>query len=184
MDNEQTTTTTTTTDAAPAMDANAYVEQLANLKQTTVDKAEYERVVAENRTLANSLANGNFGKTTETAPTYDMDKLEKAYRDNYTLPQFLKPAKAALDLRDAILATEGVDVFAANAYNGKSQRPEDLQSAHDAAEVIRSCIKDCGGSDSTFFSLLCDRTEDDPTLLRAIAARNKKTRQDLVPSVP
>lgn len=175
MDNEQNTNITTTTDA-PAMDAATYVEQLANLKQTTVDKAEYERVLAENRTLANSLANGNFGTTAPAAPTYDMDKLQQNYRDNYKLPQFLKPAKAALELRDAILATQGVDVFAANAYNGKSQRPEDLQSGHDAAEVIRSCIKDCGGSDSTFFSLLCDRTEDDPTLLRAIAARNKKTR--------
>lgn len=176
MDNEQNTNTTTTVDNTTAMDAATYVEQLANLKQTTVDKAEYERVLAENRTLANSLANGNFGTTAPAAPTYDMDKLEKAYKENYKLPQFLKPAKAALELRDAILATQGVDVFAANAYNGKSQRPEDLQSGHDAAEVIRSCIKDCGGSDSTFFSLLCDRTEDDPTLLRAIAARNKKTR--------
>ena len=177
MDNEQTTNATnTTTDNTTNMDAATYVEQLANLKQTTVDKAEYERVLAENRTLANSLANGNFGTTAPAAPTYDMDKLQQNYRDNYKLPQFLKPAKAALELRDAILATQGVDVFAANAYNGKSQRPEDLQSGHDAAEVIRSCIKDCGGSDSTFFSLLCDRTEDDPTLLRAIAARNKKTR--------
>lgn len=175
MDNEQTITTNTTTDA-PAMDAATYVEQLSNLRATTVDKAEYERVLAECKTLANSLANGNFGSTTSTEPAYDMDKLKQNYRDNYTLNQYLKPAKAALELRDAILATEGVDMFAPNAYGGKSQRAEQLESAHNAAEVLRSCINDCGGSDSTFFSLLCDRTEDDPTLLRAIAARNKKTR--------
>lgn len=177
MEDTNNATNTTTVDNTTAMDAATYVEQLATLKQSTVDKAEYERVLAENRTLANSLANGNFGKSNApAAPTYDIDKLQQNYRDNYKLPQYLKPAKAALELRDAILATEGVDVFAANAYNGKSQRPEDLQSAYDAAETLRSCIKDCGGSDSTFFSLLCDRTEDDPTLLRAIAARNKKTR--------
>ena len=166
----ETTETTTTTP-----DNNMYIDTINELKQTTVSKAQYEQVLAENKKLLDSLANGDYSKPAEPEkPKHDLDKLCKEWQATCGMNGFLEPCRTALAYRDAYLEDNGVDLFAPNACNpAYEQKPEDLESANNAAEVIRSCIEDCGGSDKTFFSLLCDRTQDDPTFLRAIASRNK-----------
>lgn len=166
----ETTETTTTTP-----DNNMYIDTINELKQTTVSKAQYEQVLAENKKLLDSLANGDYSKPAEPEkPKHDLEALKAKWEKTKGLNSNLIPMKAALEYRDAYLEDNGVDLFAPNACNpAYEQKPEDLESANNAAEVIRSCIEDCGGSDKTFFSLLCDRTQDDPTFLRTIANRNK-----------
>lgn len=165
---------------APTYDpAATYAEQLKNIQSTMVDREQYERVVAQNKQLAESLANNRAPQQVQpTAPDDEtIARLTKNFQSTVGMNSNLAPAKAALELRDAVLAKDGIDLFAPNARNVKaSPKAEDLASAQRAAEVIRSCINDCNGSDKVFFSLLCDRTEDDPTLLRTLAARNKKGR--------
>ena len=153
---------------------NMYIDTINELKQSTVSKAQYEQLQAENKKLLDSLANGDYHHVEPEKPTYDLDALKKKWTDTFGINSNLIPAKAALEYRDAYLETTGIDLFAPNANNPKyEQKQEDLESAQNAAEVLRSCIEDCHGSDATFYSLLCDRTTDDPTLLRTIASRNK-----------
>lgn len=171
--------TTTNDPISPYDPAATYAEQLATIKSNMVDRASYDKVVAQNRQLAESLANNRTIASAEPSvpSAATIDQLTAAYQSTMGMNSNLAPAKAALELRDAVLAKDGIDLFAPNARNSRhTPKAEDLASAQRAAEVIRSCINDCNGSDSVFFSLLCDRTEDDPTLLRSIAARNKKTR--------
>lgn len=165
----ETTETTTTTDN------NMYIDTINELKQNTVSKSQYEQVLAENKKLLDSLANGDYSKPAEPEkPKHDLEALKNKWIATFGLNSNLIPAKAALEYRDAYLEDTGIDIMAPNACNpAYEQKPEDLESASNAAETIRSCIADCGGSDKTFFSLLCDRTQDDPTFLRFIASRNK-----------
>lgn len=176
---EITTQTNEITQSTPDYNpAATYAEQLRAIQSNMVDREQYEKVVAQNKQLAESLANN---RPVEQSPKAaipsdaDIQRLTTAFQSTVGMNGNLAPAKAALELRDAVLAKDGIDLFAPNARNSRtSPKAEDLASAQRAAEVIRGCIKDCGGSDSVFFSLLCDRTEDDPTLLRTLAARNKK----------
>ena len=165
-----------TNETTTTPDNNMYIDTINELKQTTVSKAQYEQVLAENKKLLDSLANGDYSKPVEPEkPKHDLDKLCKEWQATFGMNGFLEPCRTALAYRDAYLEDKGIDIMVGNAHNSNVEhKAEAYESANNAAEVIRSCIEDCGGSDKTFFSLLCDRTAEDPTLLRWIADKNKK----------
>lgn len=164
-----------TTETNETPDNNMYIEKIQELQANTVTKEKYVALQAENKKLLDALTNGDRLESKPVEPTYDIPALEKAYRDSFGCDGNLKPVKAALELRDAVLATTGKDLFVANANNPKFHaKQEAYESAERVAELFRSCIDDCGGSDDVFTSLLRERTDDDPTLLRTIANRNKK----------
>lgn len=163
------------TAAETVIDNNMYIDKITELQANTVSKDKYAALQAENKKLLDTLTNGERLATKPEEPKYDIPALEKAYRDTFGMNSNLLPVKAALELRDAVLATTGKDLFVANANNPAFHaKQEAYDSANNVAELFRSCIKDCGGSDEVFTSLLRDRTDDDPTLLRTIANRNKK----------
>lgn len=154
-------------------DNNMYIDTINELKQNTVSKAQYEQLQAENKKLLDSLANGDYNKPAEPEkPKYDMNQLRENFQKTAGCASNIEPWKAAIAYRKAHLAETGRDCFIPN-NDCKEYNPtqETIDYYNDLANLVESCIEDSNGSDKLFFSLLCDRTTEDPTLVRAFAGK-------------
>lgn len=90
--------------------ADAYIEELSALRANSVEKSEYERILAENAKLANALASGirveePVEEVKVNIPELRKTLLTKQYKNDM---EYFKDMKT---LRDAILEQEGVDPF-------------------------------------------------------------------------
>lgn len=90
--------------------ADAYIEELSALRANSVEKSEYERILAENAKLANALASGIRVEEPEPEVKVNIPELRKTlltkqYKNDM---EYFKDMKT---LRDAILEQEGVDPF-------------------------------------------------------------------------
>lgn len=90
--------------------ADAYIEELTALRANSVEKSEYERILAENAKLANALASGIRVEESEPEVKVNIPELRKTlltkqYKNDM---EYFKDMKT---LRDAILEQEGVDPF-------------------------------------------------------------------------
>ena len=92
--------------------ANDYLANLQALKDNTVSKEEYAKLVADNKRLAQALANGDFGVNTQTNVQV-IPSVEEAKKKVFTgrKKTDLQYFSEVLDLRDAVLASGGRDPF-------------------------------------------------------------------------
>ena len=134
MDEINETIETTTTDN------NMYIDTINELKQTTVSKAQYEQVLAENKKLLDSLANGDYSKPAEPEkPKHDLEAHKYKWVATFGLNSNLIPMKAALEYRDAYLEDTGIDIMAPNACNPSyEKKPAALERSNNPAETIIS----------------------------------------------
>ena len=100
-------------DNEPEMTAKEYINQINDLKQSTVSREEYERIKNDNRELAKALINGtgaNIPGITKPEEKPDLDDLRKKL--------FTKKSKNDLEyftnllaLRDGVMADGQPDPF-------------------------------------------------------------------------
>lgn len=142
--------------------AEAYVENVRKIKEGMVEKAEYERILNENKTLMDSIAFGRKEEVkTEVVDTpKQMAELRKELygagcENLLNLDYWVK----TLQLREDIMKQGGEDPFVANGIN-ISGTPEDYAAAQRVADGIRSCIDEANGDSQVFTALLQQRTKD------------------------
>lgn len=151
-----------TEEQLPPNNAEAYVENVKKIKEGMVDKAEYERVLRENKTLMDSVA---FGKK-EEAKTEVVDtpkQMAELRKELYgagcenlsNLDYWVK----TLQLREDIMNQGGDDPFVANGVN-ISGTVEDYAAAKRVATVVQECIDEADGDSQVFTALLQQRTKD------------------------
>lgn len=139
------------------VDNNQYIEALNQLKQNSVDKADYEKLKAENKKLLDSIVNG-----TEVA----LSANEKASIDDLRLKLInssdeglssLEYASTALKLRERLLEEGEEDPFVPH---GSQYSPTqiDYDRAHRVAAILQDCIDNADGDDATFLAELNKRT--------------------------
>ena len=132
-----------------------YIEVIKNLKDTTVSKAEYERVLAENKTLANAFATSTPASTeTVEAPTHTQEEID-ALTTRLTSKHLtnLDYIKTSLDLRDAVMAVHGVDPFLpTNSDYVPSEA--DVNKANAIADGLRQMVEYSNGDPQLFNSEL------------------------------
>lgn len=136
-----------------------YIEAIQELKRNSVSKDEYERVLSENKTLINSLVNGQ-----SLEPDVIEDKAtaaeirQKLFGSGDELSN-LEYCKLAVELRDAVLREEGKDIFVANNHQ-ITATSENYEKAQHVADVLSECIEYANGDPEVFTNELMRRTND------------------------
>lgn len=134
------------------------IQAINELKQNSVKKEEYEKVVAEKNKYLKALIDGEATDLpTQKKEPVDIDALRKDLfgKDLSNLDY----AKKALALREAIIEKDGVDIFA-----GKSQHhnpdDDDYATAQKVADALQSCVEIADGDTEIFTRELMRITND------------------------
>lgn len=144
--------------------AAEYIEAIKQLKATTVSKEDYDALQAEKKQLLDSLLHGGADTGAEQTETPDYETIKKDARnklfggDGGELSN-LEYCKTALQLREAVLKTDGIDIFVGS---GHQYTPEqsDYDKAQRVAEVMAECIEAAEGNSDIFTAQLMNRTND------------------------
>ena len=134
-----------------------YAEVIKNLKATTVSREEYERVMNENKTLANALATSPAKSTDDAEVELPTDEYidglrDKLFKINGSLSnrEFIK---TSLDLRDALMARGERDPCLP-VNKEYIDNPSDMAAVNNLANGLRQIVDYCGNDDSLFNSEL------------------------------
>ena len=121
-----------------------YLEQIKQLKENTVSKDLYERVIAENKKLVSDYVNGTAHVDNDEVEV----TLEQA-RLAYQQPGMnnLDQAKATLQLREKMMEAGLGDPFLAN---GVDPTVQDITDAQQVADFLQSCIDTAQGDAAVF----------------------------------
>lgn len=135
--------------------AGDYIEQLNNLRQNSVSKADYEKLLADNKKLATALANGEYNQQQKTESPVDINELRKSLfnEDNNNLQYCEK----ALKLRKALMDSGQIDPFVPT---GRKINPTqfDFDTAEKVAQVMQECVDYAQGDSQLFTQELQRRT--------------------------
>lgn len=133
------------------------IQEIQNLKNNSVSKEDYDKVVAENKRYLKALIDGQQ-VATSTAEPVDVDALRKDLFNGEELDN-LTYCKKALELRTAILERDGVDIFVGS---GSKLNPtdEDYITAQKVADVMQTCIDEADGNSDVFTARLMSMTND------------------------
>lgn len=135
-----------------------YIETIKNLKENSVSKEEYQRVLKDNKQLLETLMSGGQietpkpGKEEIDKSINDLRKQIKT-RDNMTNLDF---TKAALELRQQVLERDGGDIFVAP---GRKYSPtkDDYVAAQRVADIFQECVDEADGDPSIFTNAITRR---------------------------
>ena len=125
-----------------------YVKAVKNLKQNMVDKAEYDRVVADNAALVKAIAEGQNVSNEDAHETAKPDIAalrKKILNADESMPN-AEYVQNVLDLRWAIIADGGLDPFLPA---GEKISPDvtDIKGANKVAEALQYCLDAARGED-------------------------------------
>lgn len=152
-------------------DKVALAKALKEARENTVSKEEYDKVVAENKALVSEVINGggNAGNGQQDTPPQEADieaLREKLYGPKSSDLNNLEFWKATLELRDAVIAKDGIDPFLPHGANIKPTE-FDAERAEAVAEVVKQCIEEADGDSGVFTALLQSKINNDSQALTA-----------------
>lgn len=132
------------------------IEAIREIKENSVSRDEYLKLKAEKDKYLKALIEGSQVETEKKEPV-DVDQLRK---DLFTQDlSALEYAKKSLQLRDAIIDRDGVDIFVANGEK-ISATDEDYEKAQKVADAFQSCIDIADGDSEIFTRELMRITKD------------------------
>mgnify|MGYP006935831724 CR=1 FL=1 len=143
----------------PELDsAPDYIAAIKELKENTVDRAQYMKLKEENKRLLDNMINGfspDQPAPVKEAPDINALRNDLFNKDNTNLDFCRK----AVELRDALIENGEIDPFLPY---GKQIQPtrEDVESAEHVANVIKECIDYADGDSQIFTQELQRRTVD------------------------
>ena len=145
-----------TSQTTEQFDNNQYIEALNQLKANSVDKADYEKLKAENKKLLDSIVNGTEVAlpASETASIDDLrKKLVNSSEDGISSLEY---AETALKLRQRLIEEGQEDPFVPH---GSQYSPTqlDYDRAHRVAAILQDCVDNAEGDDATFLAELKKR---------------------------
>ena len=135
------------------------VQAINELKQNSVSKEDYNKVVAEKNKYLKALIDGNQVAEVQNKEPVDIDGLRRELFSGEKDLTNLEYAKKALELRDAIIERDGVDIFVGR---GSKLTPtdEDYEAAQRVADGFQQCIDVAQGDSEIFTRELMRITED------------------------
>ena len=144
---------------------------LKELKENSVSKEDYDKVVEENKQLVAQVINGDGAGNGQANAPEDLEGDIKALREKLYGPKCselsnLEFCEATLKLREAIIKRDGMDPFVPRGANIKPT-DYDAQRAQAVADVMAECIKEANGDSGVFTALLQAKTNNDSPALVA-----------------
>lgn len=153
MENENTNNQGTTQGTEQNESNVDYIEAIKKLRESTVDKSEYDKLKEDNRKLLDSLINGETIDVQNQKEKVDVNKIRKELFSEDCDMCNLDYISKALDLRDAIIEQGGRDPFLP--YGEKIMpTDEDIATAEKVAEALKDCVEYADGDSSIFTSEL------------------------------
>lgn len=150
------------------MNANEYLAQLAEIRNTMIARAEYDRIRADNKRLINALANGEtVAGASATAPdnAERINDLRKRLFDKDAQMSNLEYTETALQLRDLIIDDGGADIFLPRGHEVLATNA-DVEAASRVADVLRYCVEYADGNSDIFTDELQRRMIDSKPLTK------------------
>ena len=136
-----------------------YIDTIQKLKESTVSRDEYNKLVADNKKLIETLAQGGTLNTEKEEEKVDVDALRKElYSDDVNLSA-CEYWEKTLKLRDEVMKQGAPDPFIPV---GKNIAPtiEDVQKAENVEKAVRSCLEYADGDSEAFTNELQRITVD------------------------
>lgn len=152
MENERTEEQTQETN-----ETQKYLDEIKKLKDSTVSKEKYEKLMEENRNLLNTIVQGREEEEPEEDPV-DLEALRKDLFSGKEMTN-LDYCRKALALRNETLKQTGKDIFVGQGH-ALTPTAEAYESAQRVADVMAECIEDCDGDPDVFTARLMARTND------------------------
>ena len=176
-DDEQQTTTT--------MTADEYVKQVNELKKNSVPKEEYEKLLAEKKTLIKGMIDGNLpddikAQVDNKQNTPDIQELRKKLAKSGDEPILnCDYVETVLQLRQAALDRGETDPFLPQ---GVKANPTliDLQGAQRVADGLQFCLDEARGEDGKLDPVIFNAqftkilAEDNAFVSARLKAKKKK----------
>lgn len=150
------------------MNANDYLAKLAEIRDTMIDRAEYDRIRADNKRLINALANSETvpgAPATATDNAERINDLRKRLFDKDAQMSNLEYAETALQLRDLIIDDGGADIFLPRGHEVLATNA-DVEAASRVANVLRYCVEYADGNSDIFTDELQRRMIDSKPLTK------------------
>lgn len=162
-----------TTEVQPEGNEADFIEQIQQLKETTVDKAKYEKLQQDNKRLIEALAKGEAiaagSAPAEKTPT--VKELRNKLFSGEELTN-LEYVKTALDLRAGLIAEGKEDPFLPRSTQIKITQ-DDVEAAERTARVFQECVERANGNSRVFTAELMARTKEIPNIYSILNARNR-----------
>ena len=149
----------------------ALAKALKDQQKNSVSKAEYDKLLEENRQLVDQIINGgdagNGQKTSPEEAEVDIETLrQRLYGPKSEELTNLQAAELTLQLRDAVIKKEGKDPFLP--YGAHINPTEaDEASANKVASVLKECVEEANGDSGVFTALLQSKINNDSPALTA-----------------
>ena len=139
-----------------------YLEAIKALKKNSVDKAEYEKLKAENKKLIDAVVNGQPGQEEQQVVIHTQDEINQLRNELFNSDKELSNLEyvsKAIELREALMENGQPDPFIPV---GKQISPtrEDSEIAEKVAQVYKECIEYAEGDSQMFTNELMRRTKD------------------------
>ena len=133
------------------------VAAINELKNNSVAKSEYNKVIAERDKYLKALIEGNQIEEKKPREGKSIDTLRKElFQQESTNLDF---AKNALELRNAIIESNGIDVFVGSGHH-LVPTDDDYASAQKVADALQHCIEIADNDPEIFTRELMRITND------------------------
>ena len=145
-----------TSQTTEQIDNNQYIEALNQLKANSVDKADYDKLKAENKKLLDSIVNGTEVALPDVEKSSIDELRKKLAGSSENNMSSLEYADTALKLRERLIEEGKEDPFVPH---GSQYSPTqlDYDRAHRVAAVLQECVDNAEGDDATFLAELKKR---------------------------
>lgn len=137
-------------------DSIDYIEAIKEIKQNSVDKEAYNKLLEENKRLLNSLVNGESVDVKKEEPVNIDELRDDIFNKESTNLEYISNA---LKLREELMKQGKPDPFLPA---GKNIIPteEDIKTANRVAEVLQECVDYADGDSNVFTNELQRVTVD------------------------
>lgn len=143
---------TRTTEETPETN---YIEIIENLKKSTVPREQYDKVMKDNKALANALMTSKPESTDESEHVATDEEVaalrKKLFKTNSGITN-LDYVKTALELRTALMSRGEPDPFLPNSEDARKEFSE--ETAVEIAEGLASIVEYADGDAALFNSEL------------------------------
>lgn len=141
------------------VDVQKYIDTINDLKNNTVSKEEYQKLKDENKTLFDSIMNGNANSSTEETKPTAQELRNKLYGPDCEKLTDVEYVEAVCDLRDILLEEEGIDYMAPTGTQYSADY-NDKAAANKVYEGFRHCLEVSDGNNEVFHQELSRITND------------------------
>ena len=137
-----------------------YIETIKKLKENSVSREDYDKVVNENKAILESVVNGAAASTNqeEEKQKRSLSEIRKELFSDKEKTN-LHYVELALELRERTIEEGGIDPFLPIGKDIVIQN-SDVESAERVAKVLQECVDTAQGDSAIFTNELQRKTRD------------------------